>query len=93
MVRHGLCLCLCRDVLGRNTEAGGGTYHAQSIATPIKAKMEYSIHEKGFSTSSSSRKVLVDPSSVPESSVRGSYSSSSTFLEGLNMDLIRSMVE
>jgi hypothetical protein len=62
------------------------TYHAHSIATPIRANIEYSIHENGGPSSK------IEPSSAPESpSVSGSYSFELT-LAGAKSDLMRSIV-
>jgi hypothetical protein len=61
------------------------TYQAHSMAIPIKAKMEYSSHEKGVASS------YADPASVPESSsARGSYSSAA-FAGGKNA-MMRSII-
>jgi hypothetical protein len=64
------------------------TYQAQSIAMPIKAKMEYSSHEKGGSPS---RSRYIEPSRVSVSSVSGSYSAAFPF-RWEKIDLTRSMV-
>ncbi len=61
-------------------------YHAQSMATPIMRNIEYSSHENGFSSWAS----YIDSSKVAESSVRGSYSSASTFFRE-NKALMRSI--
>jgi hypothetical protein len=61
------------------------TYQAHSMAIPIKAKMEYSSHEKGVASS------YADPASVPESSsVRGSYSSAA--FAGAKNAMMRSII-
>jgi hypothetical protein len=68
-----------------NGAHAGRTYQAQSIATPIRAKMEYSIHENGAPSS------YVEPASVPESSsANGSYSSALAFAD-TKKALIRSI--